>query len=63
MKLSNNGVGIATLIVAVLYWLGVEVELDTINDAIAAALTLWALVKLIVNQATRPNVKRFFFKE
>jgi uncharacterized membrane protein len=62
-NISRNGVGIASLIAAMLYVFGVEVDIDTIENAIAASVVIFNLGLLIINQVERPDITKFFIKK
>lgn len=62
MKLSKNGAGIATMIVSLAAMLGLNVDIDTVKEAVAALGTLVSIGLMIWNQKTRPDVKGFIFK-
>lgn len=62
MTLSKNGVGLATAIVLVFGYFGIELELDSIVDVLAAIALIYSVFQQIRNQIERKDSKWFFFK-
>lgn len=63
MTLSKNGVGLATVLVLVLGYSGIEIELQTVVDFLAAFALIFSTLMTIKNQLERPDTKWFFFKK
>lgn len=61
--ISKNGTGIAVLIVSLASMLGLNIDIDTATEAVAAVGTIVSLGLMIWNQVGRPDVKGFFFKK
>jgi hypothetical protein len=61
--ISKNGVGLATLLVVVFGYFGVELELQSVVDFLAAAGLVVSTGLAVYNQITRADVKWFFWKK
>ena len=62
-NLSKNGVGLATFVVLVAGYFGIELELDGVVDALAALGVVASFVMMVFNQLERKDTKWFFFKK
>lgn len=63
MTISKNGTGIAVLFVSLASLFGLEIEIDSAAEVIAAIGTIVSFCLMIWNQIGRPEVKAFFFKK
>lgn len=61
--ISKNGAALATLLVLVFGYFGVELELQSVVDFLAAAGLVISTGLAILNQINRADVKWFFWKE
>lgn len=61
-KISKNGVGLATLIVMILGWFSVEISIDTAQEFVLAAGTVISIGLMVVNQISRKDIAKFFFR-
>jgi hypothetical protein len=61
--ISKNGAGVATFIVLAFGYFGVELEVDSVVDFIAAAGLFASTAMAIYNQLNRQDVKWFFWKK
>jgi hypothetical protein len=61
--ISKNGAGLAAFIVLTFGYFGIELELDSVVDFIAAVGLLATVAIQIYNQVSRQDVKWFFWKK
>ena len=63
MTLSKNGVGYAALLVMVFGFIGVDIDVSTLNGVLTAIGTIASFVAMFWNQVSRPDTKLFFFNK
>lgn len=59
-KLSTNGIGLLVLILSLI---GLDVDIETINEVIAAVGVIASFIMLVKNQVSRLDVSSFIFKK
>lgn len=63
MNYSKNGAGIAVLAVSIASLVGLQIDLQSTQEVIAAIGTIVSFGLMVWNQIGRPDVKGFFFKK